>query len=286
MSRGEKIGVIGAGVMGTDVAFDLASAGYEVVLKDVDAFRLDEAKSKIATDFRMYRMMKSHLKSLTKEDILNRIDFTTTYDDFPEIGVVIENVPEEWNIKQEVYQTLNSICGGDTMYCVNTSCTSITKVASLVDHPENVIGMHFMNPVPLKDIVELIRGYHTSEETIETAKSFLKTLNKSTVVANDLPGFIANRLSHLLMNEAAFLVQDQVATAKDVDVLFRKGYGHNMGPLETADLIGLDTVIHSLEVLYEEYQDSKFRCCPLLKKMVRAGLKGRKSGEGFYKYGA
>ncbi|MGB3463917.1 MAG: 3-hydroxyacyl-CoA dehydrogenase family protein, partial [Cyclobacteriaceae bacterium] len=200
------------------------------------------------------------------------------------VDMVIENVSEDWSVKQNVYRELNQVCQQEVLYGVNTSCISITQVASLVDNPQKVIGMHFMNPAPLKGIVELVRGYHTSSDTIDRTKAFLKTIKKSAVVAEDMPGFIANRLSHLFMNEAAFLIQDRVGSAKDIDLLFRKGYGHAMGPLETADLIGLDTVVDSLEVLYQQYQDSKFRCCPLLKKMVAAGLKGKKSGEGFYKY--
>lgn len=141
-----------------------------------------------------------------------------------------------------------------------------------------------MNPVPLIAAVEVIRGYHTSEDTLNVTTSLMGRLGKEAIVVNDLPGFVSNRISHLMMNEAAFVVQDQVATVREVDDIFKKCYGHKMGPLETADLIGLDTVKNSLEVLYESYQDSKFRCCPLLKKMVDAGLHGRKTGEGFYQY--
>ncbi|MBV9791144.1 MAG: 3-hydroxyacyl-CoA dehydrogenase family protein [Chloroflexi bacterium] len=141
-----------------------------------------------------------------------------------------------------------------------------------------------MNPVYLKTSIEMIRGFYTSEETIAAATAFLAQLNKDAILVNDYPGFVANRISHLYMNEAAFVVQDQVANPKEVDDIFKKCYGHTMGPLETADLIGLDTVVHSLDVLYQSYQDSKFRCCPLLRKMVHAGLLGVKSGKGFYDY--
>jgi 3-hydroxybutyryl-CoA dehydrogenase len=144
--------------------------------------------------------------------------------------------------------------------------------------------MHFMNPVYLKELVELVRGFHTSEATIEAAKAMLSGVGKTAVLVNDFPGFVANRLSHLFMNEAAFIIQDRVAAAREVDAIFKRGYGHSMGPLETADLIGLDTVVNSLDILYDSYQDPKFRCCPLLRKMVDAGLLGKKSGEGFYKY--
>jgi 3-hydroxybutyryl-CoA dehydrogenase len=279
-----KIAVIGAGVMGSDVAFDLASYGYDVLLKDIHECRLTEARNKIKAGFRGYKMMKSELKDASLDDILGRITFTTHYEGFLETDLVIENVSEDWNIKKTVYAEAREVCRASTFYAVNTSCISITRIANLMPRPERIIGMHFMNPVPLKNIVEVIRGMHTSEETVTAMKDFLKTLKKSAVVVNDFPGFVSNRLSHLFMNEAAFLVQDQVASPKDIDRIFKQGYGHDMGPLETADLIGLDTVVNSLRILYESYEDPKFRCCPLLKKMVDAGYCGKKSGKGFYEY--
>jgi len=281
----KNIAVLGAGVMGSGIALNLACFGYKVILKDIDDAILEQSKAKIAEDFRMLQMLKSDFKALQFADIQRSIEFTTAYAGVAGVDMVIENVSEDWEVKRPVYEELRQVCAENTLFGVNTSCISITKVAALMPQPEKVIGMHFMNPVPLKELVELVRGYHTTDETIAEAKAFLKTIKKMAVVAQDMPGFIANRLSHLFMNEAAFLVQDQVGTPRDIDLLFRKGYGHAMGPLETADLIGLDTVMNSLEVLYTAYQDPKFRCCPLLKKMVDAGLKGKKSGEGFYKYG-
>ncbi|HYC29103.1 MAG TPA: 3-hydroxyacyl-CoA dehydrogenase family protein [Chitinophagaceae bacterium] len=280
----KKIAVIGAGVMGADVAFDLASHGYDVILKDIDDDRLDEAREKIRKGFRGYRMVKAELKDSSPEAILNKIHFTGSYEDFLDVDLVIENVPEDWEIKKSVYTEVREVCRPSTFYAVNTSCISITKIANLMPRPELVLGMHFMNPVPMKNLVEVIRGLHTAEETIATMKAFLKTLNKNAVVVMDFPGFVSNRLSHLFMNEAAFLVQDQVASPKDIDKIFKQGYGHDMGPLETADLIGLDTVVNSLRILYESYEDPKFKCCPLLKKMVDAGYCGKKSGRGFYEY--
>lgn len=280
----KTIGIIGAGIMGTDVAFDLASRGYQVLLKDISEEILEASKTKIRQDFRGYQMMKKELKELTPEDILAKIRFTTGYDGFEGVDLVIENASEDWPVKELVYSELRKVCRADVFYAANTSCISITRIASLLPRPENVIGVHFMNPVPLKNLVEVVRGMHTSEETIALIKGFLKTLKKNAVVVNDLPGFVANRLSHLFMNEAAFLVQDQVASPKEIDMIFKHGYGHQMGPLETADLIGLDTVVNSLKILYESYEDTKFRCCPLLKKMVDAGFKGKKTGKGFYDY--
>lgn len=280
----KNIGIVGAGVMGSDVALNLSCYGYNVVLKDVNKESLIKAKEKIENDIRMVKMMRSDLKTLSKNVVFGRINFTLNFDEFDKVNLVIENVSERWDIKENVYSDLRKVCKRDTVFCINSSCISITKVASHLPQPEKVIGMHFMNPVPLKEVVEVVRGYHTSEETITIAKDFLKSLKKIAIVVNDFPGFVTNRLSHLFMNEAAFLIQDKVALPKDVDMIFKRGYGHAMGPLETADLIGLDTVVNSLEVLYTNYQDPKFRCCPLLRKMVDAGLLGKKSGEGFYKY--
>ena len=280
----KKIGVVGAGTMGADLALDLASYGYEVILRDIDAFKLKTASASIVSGYKGLRMIKKEWKEPSSGNILDQIRFTTGYDGFEEAELVIENIPENFDLKREVYKELQEVCNASVYYGANTSCISITKIAAIMPDPKKVIGMHFMNPVPLKKVVETIRGHFTSDETVETIHKFLKTLQKTGIVVNDFPGFVTNRLSHLFMNEAAFLVQDHVADPKDIDRLFKLGYGHEMGPLETADLIGLDTVVDSLKILYESYEDSKFRCCPLLKKMVEAGLLGRKSGKGFYNY--
>jgi len=280
----KTIAVIGAGIMGTDVALDLASYGYPVILNDLDNEILEKAGEKIKKDFKLFKMMKKELKEVTIDDILAKITFTVGYDGFDAVDLVIENIVEEWEAKKTLYLQLGKICKADAIYAVNTSCISITKIGALTADPGKVIGAHFMNPVPLKKIVEVIRGFHTAEETVVAMKEFLKTLGKTGVVVNDFPGFVTNRVSHLFMNEAAFLVQDGVAGPKEVDMIFTHGFGHKMGPLATADLIGLDTVVKSLEVLYESYQDPKFRCCPLLRKMVDAGLLGKKSGKGFFQY--
>jgi len=279
-----KIAIIGAGTMGVGIALDLVSYGYNVVLKDVDQLKLNESVDLIKKEIKLYKMVKEEFKNLSMADILNSITFTLNYDDIKDADLIIENIIEDWDKKKELYFDLNKICKSNVIYAANTSCISITQIASLVNNPKNVIGAHFMNPVPLKEMVETIKGYHTSEDTIYFMKEFLKSIKKTAVVVNDYPGFVANRLSHLFMNEAAYLVQDGVAAPSQIDTIFKKGYGHKMGPLETADLIGLDTVVKSLEILYYSYQDSKFRCCPLLKKMVNAGLLGRKSGKGFFEY--
>lgn len=280
----KTIAVIGAGIMGSDIALDLSCCGYNVLLKDLDEKILEQARQRIQADFKMVKMMKKELKELTIEELLKRITFTTSYDHFETVDFVIENIIEDWDEKKKLYQEISKVCREDIVYGVNTSCISITKIGALMRRPDRVIGMHFMNPVPLKNIVETIRGYHTSDETVEIVKNFLATLGKKAVIVNDFPGFVTNRVSHLFMNEAAFLVQDQVADPRAIDTIFTQGFGHKMGPLATADLIGLDTVVQSLDVLYESYQDAKFRCCPLLRKMVDAGLLGRKTGKGFFNY--
>lgn len=278
------IGVIGAGVMGTGIAHNLALAGYDVILVDISEAILSKAKEHISNNIRLQGLYTREFVMDKPEVILNRISFTVNYELLKEADYIIENVPEKWEVKKEVYLTLDRICPEHCIFAVNTSCISITKVASLTNRPTQVIGSHYMNPVIMKPVVEVIKGYHTSEKTIDVTKELLSSLHKEAIIVNDLPGFVSNRISHLMMNEAAFVVQDQVADPKDVDDIFKKCFGHKMGPLETADLIGLDTVVNSLDILYESYQDPKFRCCPLLRKMAEAGTHGRKTGQGFYPY--
>ena len=280
----ELVGVVGAGVMGKGIAQNLAQSSYQVVLLDISDEILADAKDEIYNSIRFQGFFKKSENMEDPDKVVSRIQFSTDYQLLKGAAFVIENVPEKWDIKQEVYKKIDEICPDQCIFLVNTSCISITKVASLTGRPDRIIGAHFMNPVPLMQAVEVIRGYHTSEVTIGAVGSLLAGMGKECIVVNDYPGFVSNRISHLFMNEAAFVVQDQIASPQKVDNIFKKCYGHKMGPLETADLIGLDTVINSLDILYESYQDSKFRCCPLLRKMVDAGLYGRKSGQGFYTY--
>lgn len=279
-----KIAVIGAGVMGIDVTLTLIMNNYDVILKDLTDDILHNSKLRMKKSYKLLRMMGDKNISMPFDELISKIRFNTDYRGFEEVEMVIENITEDIEKKKKVYNELNQICASDTIYAVNTSCISITKIGALLKKPKNVIGVHFMNPVTINNMVEVIRSYHTSKDTEEYIISFIKSLNKNSTVVNDLPGFVSNRLSHLLMNEAAYIVQDQVAKPEQIDLIFKKGYGHKMGPLETADLIGLDTVLNSLDVLFNSYQDSKYRCCPLLRKMVDAGLLGKKSGKGFYEY--
>jgi 3-hydroxybutyryl-CoA dehydrogenase len=278
----QLIAVIGAGVMGSDIALDLSCYNYSVILKDIQQEALEKAADRIKKNFKLVKLMKKTLSPVSLEKILSRIQFTTDYTNFLEVDLVIENITEVYEAKRFLYEELREVCGEDVVYGVNTSCISITKLGGLLPRPENVIGLHFLNPVPLKELVEVIKGHHTSENTVNKIKRFLKTLNKTCVVVNDSPGFVTNRV--LMLNESIWLVQDDVSQPKDIDKIFTLGFGHKMGPLATADLIGLDTVLNSLLVLYDSYSDPKFRPCPLLKEMVDGGRLGKKTGKGFFEY--
>ncbi|MBD2345778.1 3-hydroxyacyl-CoA dehydrogenase family protein [Anabaena subtropica] len=280
----QTVGVVGAGVMGIGVAQNLAQTGHQVILVDISENILDKAKHEIRNNIRFQSFYHKSDNTETPDSVLKRIEFSTDYKNLENTDFVIENVTEKWDIKREVYHLLDSICPADCVFAANTSAIPITRIASATKRAEKIVGIHFMNPVPMKPMVEMIRGYHTSEQTIETAKKILAQMGKECILVNDSPGFVSNRVLMLTINEAVFLLQDQVATAEDVDKIFKGCFGHKMGPLETADLIGLDTILFSIEVLYENFNDSKYRPCSLLKKMVDAGLHGRKSGKGFYVY--
>jgi len=280
----KNVGVIGAGVMGSGLAQNLAQTRHRVMLLDVSEKILNQAKQEIRNRVRFGGLFEKGQRAADPDEVLSRIELTTDYQSLQGADFVIENVTEKWEIKREVYAELDRICAAPCIFAANTSAISITKLASLTQRAPQVIGMHFMNPVPMKKMVEVIRGYHTSGHTIETAKALLAQMGKEGIVVNDCPGFVSNRVLMLTINEAIFVVQDQVAPAEDVDRIFKTCFEHKMGPLETGDLIGLDTILLSLEVLYESFNDSKYRPCPLLKKMVDAGLLGRKSGQGFYSY--
>jgi len=284
MQEKSYIGVVGAGVMGAGVATNLAQTGHDVVLVDVEEQALETAKGSIRDALRMQRMMGGGAKGPAASEVLERIVFTLDYDKLSEAGYIIENVTEDWGIKEKIYPRLDAIAPEETVFAANTSCIPITRIASRTRRPDRVIGIHFMNPVPMRPAVEVIRGWHTSDATIETTRAMLSGMGKEMILVNDGPGFVSNRVLMLEINEAIFAVQDGTAEAADVDRIFRECFGHRMGPLETADLIGLDTIYNSLAVLCDDFRDGKFRPCPLLRRMVDAGLLGRKSGEGFYKY--
>ncbi len=276
------IGVVGAGVMGIGVAQNLAQCGYETVLVDVDEQILADARTAIGRTCRLSRLMGG--PALDPDEVLGRITTAVGLDALAKAEIVIENVTENWEIKREVHAELDRVLAPEAVVVVNTSAIPITKVGAVGKHPERVVGVHFMNPVPAKPVVELIPGFHTSAETVEVTRQLLAGMGKKAVDVKDASGFVSNRVLMLTVNEAAYLVHEGVATAESVDEVFRGCFGHPMGPLETADLIGVDTILYSVEVLYQHYADSKYRPCPLLKQMTDAGLHGRKTGRGFYTY--
>jgi 3-hydroxybutyryl-CoA dehydrogenase len=280
----QTVGVIGAGVIGSSVAQDLAQTGHRVILLDALDEALARARENIGRNARLYRFYQKDKPIQEPGAVLERITFSTDYEQLARASFVIENVTENWDIKRQVYAQIDAICPPVAIFAANTSCIPITRLASVTRRSAQVIGLHFMNPVPLMPAVEVIRGYHTSDETMSAALDLLARMGKEGIVVNDAPGFVSNRVMTLAINEAAFLVYEQVALASDIDRIFKTCYGHKMGPLETADLIGVDTILYSMEALYENFNDSKFRPCPLLKQMVYAGLLGRKSGRGFYNY--
>jgi 3-hydroxybutyryl-CoA dehydrogenase len=280
----KRIGVLGAGNIGVGVVTDLVLHGLCTVVVDVSDDILESAQTAIVNNVRCVPLLSKTLPRITREDALRRMVLTTRLQDIASCDFVIENVTEDWKVKQPLYEALDRVARPGVCIGANTSCISITQIAAATQRPAQVIGIHLMNPVHLKPSVEVIRGFHTSDETLDTLLQLFSVLRKDAIVVNDLPGFVSNRISHLFMNEAAFVLQDSVATAEQIDLIFKQCFGHKMGPLETADLIGLDTVVRSLDVLYESFHDPKYRCCPLLRKLVHAGHLGRKTGKGFHAY--
>ncbi|MDR2713810.1 MAG: 3-hydroxyacyl-CoA dehydrogenase family protein [Clostridiales bacterium] len=275
------IGIVGAGVMGKGIAQRLVQYGHKILLLDLNENILADAAKSIKRNLKINNMAgKKH----NIDEIMQSIILSVDYEDFAEVDYVIENVTERFEVKREVYKSLEKVCKESCLYMVDTSCIPITAIAALTQREDKVIGVHFMNPVPLISFSEVIRGEYTSDETVKDIEAFLQTVGISIEVIKDSPGFVSNRLSHLLMNEAAFLVYENVASPQQIDVICQNCFGHKMGPLATADLIGIDTVLDSLKVLYDQYEDPKFRACPLLKKMVCANKLGVKTGEGFHQY--
>ena len=278
------IGVVGAGTIGIGVVTDLVLHGLNAVVVDISDAALRRAKDEVLKNVRFAPMFSKTLPRVTPEEAVRRMTFTRELNDLAACEMIIENVPEKWEIKRPIYEQLDAIMPPEVCFGANTSCISIAKIAALTRRPAQIIGLHVMNPVHLKPTVEVIRGPHTSDDTVAKLQALFDQLNKQAIIVNDSPGFVSNRISHVFMNEAAFVLQDQVSTAEKIDQLFKQCFGHKMGPLETADLIGLDTVANSLDVLFESFHDPKYRCCPLLRKLVEAGHLGRKTGCGFHTY--
>jgi 3-hydroxybutyryl-CoA dehydrogenase len=255
-----------------------------VTLLDLSQAILDQARNEIRRSVRLHRLLVAGGEAVSPGQTVSRITFATDYQLLSNVDFVIENVTEKWGAKSQVYTQLDAICLQRCVFAANTSVIPIAQIASLTDRPSRVLGMHFMNPVALKPVVEVIRGPDTSDETLWTAEKLLAQMGKECIIVGDSPGFVSNRVLMLTVNEAMHVVQEKLAPAQDVDRLFRTCFGHKMGPLETADLIGLDTVLHSLQILHESFGGDKYRPCQLLEEMVDAGLHGRKSGRGFYTY--
>ncbi|MFC7549670.1 3-hydroxyacyl-CoA dehydrogenase family protein [Plantactinospora sp. GCM10030261] len=279
-----QIGVVGAGTMGTGVSQLFADTGADVVLVDTAQEALDRSRDQVATGLRMAHLVRRATAPRPADEVLGRIRFTTDLKQLRDADFVVENITEDWPAKRRLYAELDDVCPPDVPFGVNTSAIPISRVAAVTRRPDRVIGTHFMNPAPLKPTVEVIRGFHTSDDTVRRTAALLAAAGRKHIVVNDSAGFVTNRVAMLTVNEAIFLLHERVADVTAIDRLFKECFGHPMGPLATADLIGLDTVLYSLEVLYDEFQDPKYRPCPLLRRMVDAGLHGRKTGRGFHTY--
>ena len=279
----KTVAVIGAGTMGNGIAHVFAKSGYNVILRDVDQKFLDRALNAISKNLDR-EVKKAKITEAEKPEILKRIRSTTAAADLAAADLAVEAVPEQRELKERVLKEADALLRPGVILASNTSSISVTALAAKTSRPENFIGMHFMNPVPVMTLVEVIRGLQTSEETFSTIMALCQKLGKNPVAVNDAPGFVSNRVLMPLINEAAYAVMEGVATPEAVDAVMKMGMNHPMGPLELADFIGLDVCVDILEVLQTGLGDPKYRACPLLKKYVAAGWLGRKSGRGFYKY--
>ncbi len=279
----KTLGIVGSGQMGAGIAQVAAASGLDVVMSDVKEDFLERGFQAIEKS--LGRMVKK--EKITEDDqktILGRIEGTTTVDDMAKADFVVEAATEDENLKLQIFKDLDSFCREGIILSSNTSSISITKIGGATQRPEKVIGMHFMNPVPMMKLVEIINGLATDDETFQATKDLALKLNKTPVPANDFPGFISNRILLPMINEAIYALYEGVGTVEDIDQVMKLGMNHPMGPLALADLIGLDTCLAIMRVLLDGLGDSKYRPCPLLIKYVDAGWLGRKSGRGFYEY--
>jgi 3-hydroxybutyryl-CoA dehydrogenase len=279
----KTIGIVGAGQMGAGIAQVAAVAGYHVILSDIKQEFIDRGMAGIQKSLGKF-VEKGKMDAAAKDAALGRIKTTLDLADMKSADLVVEAVIEDLELKRKIFKHLDEVCPAHAILSSNTSSISITKLAAVTKRPQKFIGMHFMNPVPMMKLVEVIRGQLTNDHTTQDIIEVSKRMDKVPVECNDFPGFISNRLLMPMLNEAMFCVMEGVGTPKNIDEIMKLGMNHPMGPLALADLIGLDTCLHIMEVLHDGLGDSKYRPCPLLIKMVDAGMLGKKSGQGFYDY--
>ena len=283
VSEIKTVAVLGAGTMGNGIAHVFARSGYRVILRDIDKTYLDRALDTIAKNLDR-EVKKGKINDAAKLAALAHIQPVTEISALAEADFAVEAVPEQLDLKTRVLKEADAVLRPGVILASNTSSISVTALAAQTSRPERFIGMHFMNPVPMMQLIEVIRAMQTSDETFALTMQLCEKLDKKPVAVNDSPGFVSNRVLMPLINEAAFAVMEGVATAESVDAVMRMGMNHPMGPLELADFVGLDVCVDVLDVLYKGFGDPKYRACPLLRKLVAAGWLGRKSGRGFFKY--